>query len=99
IEGVTNEHFIVWMQVAALPRFRKLYGRIGTDIKAPATLTFNLTANFHVTGFGGKKRLILTTASPVGNKNEVLGGSFMVVGGACLVAGLLVLSRFQESPR
>jgi hypothetical protein len=26
IDGVTDEHFKVWMRPAALPRFRKLYG-------------------------------------------------------------------------
>lgn len=37
--------------------------------------------------------------SPVGTRNGVLGGAFMAVGGACLAAGLLVLSKFQRTPR
>jgi len=28
VEGVTNEHFIVWMRNAGLPNFRKLYGKM-----------------------------------------------------------------------
>lgn len=56
-QGVTNEHFIVWMRTAALPQFRKLYGKIDTDIPAGTTLTFNVDAYFEVTSFGGKKSL------------------------------------------
>ncbi|CAM9402516.1 unnamed protein product, partial [Laminaria digitata] len=99
IQGVSDEHFIVWMRTAALPTFRNLYGRIEHDLEAPATITFNITANFHVAGFGGTKSLILTTLSPIGDRNGVLGSAFMAVGGASLVAGLVVLSRFQKTPR
>lgn len=55
--------------------------------------------DFHVAGFGGTKSLVLTTLSPVGNRNGVLGGAFMAVGGACLAAGVVVLSTFQKRPR
>ncbi|CAN0346467.1 unnamed protein product, partial [Hapterophycus canaliculatus] len=44
IEGVLNEHFIVWMRTAGLPRFRKLYGKIDEEIE-PQVLTFNITAS------------------------------------------------------
>ena len=57
------------------------------------------TPDFHVAGFGGEKSLVLTTLSPVGTRNGVLGGAFMSVGGACLAAGLVVLSKFQRQPR
>jgi hypothetical protein len=32
IEGLKNEHFINWMRTAALPDFRKLYGRIDSKV-------------------------------------------------------------------
>ncbi|CAM9899509.1 unnamed protein product, partial [Pylaiella littoralis] len=99
VDGVADEHFIVWMRTAALPTFRNLYGRIEHDLIAPAEITFNVTANFNVADFGGTKSLMLTTLSPVGLRNGVLGGSFMAIGGACLAAGLVVLSKFQRKRR
>lgn len=45
IDGVMDEHFIVWMRTAAVPTFRNLYGRIEHDLIAPAEITFNVTAS------------------------------------------------------
>ncbi|CAM9445228.1 unnamed protein product, partial [Heterosigma akashiwo] len=73
IEGVTNEHFIVWMRTAALPKFRKLYGIIDTDLKEGDEITFKVTANYLVSSFDGTKSIILANASWFGGKNAVLG--------------------------
>ena len=46
--GVENEHFIVWMRAAALPHFRKLYGRIEQDIPANTDLKVRILASLLV---------------------------------------------------
>jgi len=56
LEGVENEHFIVWMRIAAYKDFRKLYGWINQGVLKGENLTFNVTANYVVTRFRGTKR-------------------------------------------
>ena len=100
IANVTNEHFIVWMRVAALPSFRKLYGIINTDIQAGTALTFNVFSAFPVTGFSGRKSLVLSTTSFLGGKNSFLGIAYIVVGFLCLLlAGLFAVRQLVGGRR
>jgi hypothetical protein len=43
--GVQDEHFIVWMRTAGLPNFRKLYGRIETDLEKGTKLEFLVSSS------------------------------------------------------
>merc|ERR1712127_112397 len=89
IEGVTNEHFVVWMRVAAAPIFRKLYGWMDKPIKAGTTLTFNINANWDIRSFKGAKSLVVTTTSTFGGKNPTFGNSFIAVGSVCILFALV----------
>lgn len=99
IEGVTNEHFVVWMRVAAKPKFRKLYGYFNRDILKGESLTFEITNNWAVKSFHGSKSLILTTTTALGGKNYSIGYSFIVLGGACLAIGAFFTLKHIFSPR
>ncbi|CAN1145745.1 Putative ALA-interacting subunit 2 [Linum perenne] len=58
-----QEDLIVWMRTAALPSFRKLYGRIDEDFEVGDSITLSLMNNYNTYSFGGKKKLVLSTAS------------------------------------
>lgn len=82
--GVENEHFIVWMRTAALPHFRKVYGRLEVDVPARHELVFNVSANYWVRKFDGRKWLVVSTHSPIGGKNAFLGVAYVVTGALCV---------------
>eukprot|EP00271_Cylindrocystis_brebissonii_P014502 TRINITY_DN35862_c0_g1_i1.p1 TRINITY_DN35862_c0_g1~~TRINITY_DN35862_c0_g1_i1.p1 ORF type:complete len:353 (-),score=58.23 TRINITY_DN35862_c0_g1_i1:1074-2132(-) len=94
-----DEHLIVWMRTAALPTFRKLWGRIETDIPAGSKLTMDIKNRYNTYPFDGEKHLVLSTTSWLGGKNPFLGVAFITVGGLCFVLALLFLGLHLANPR
>jgi hypothetical protein len=90
-------HFINWMNIAGLPTFKKLWGKINSDLHK-GTYTLEIVNNYDVSDFNGKKTFILTTTSNLGGKMSFLGivslivACFSIVGGA----GILVLDYFGK---
>ena len=97
--GVLDEHFMVWMRTSALPKFRKLYGRINTDFKEGDKVTFSVDANFEVRSFNADKAIVITTQSQFGVKNPSLGVAYIVVGSISLFLGLLFATKQFVRPR
>lgn len=96
IEGVTDQHFIVWMRTASLPTFRKLYGVLstedGSDFKNGDQITIDITANFEVQSFNGYKGLLISDLGPFGGKNIVPGQAYITVGALSMVLGVILIS-------
>jgi hypothetical protein len=99
LEGVTNEHFIVWMKVATQPNFRKLYGWFDVPIAKGEELVFQVNANYVVTRFQGSKSLIVAKTNTLGGKNPYLGMSLIGAGGFILVMGILFGIKQCVRPR
>ncbi|XP_024275574.1 cell cycle control protein 50A [Oncorhynchus tshawytscha] len=94
--GFINEDFIVWMRTAALPTFRKLYRIIQKKNNMTPTLprgnyTLEVTYNYPVRSFEGRKRVILSTISWMGGKNPFLGIAYITVGSVCFFLGVVLL--------
>lgn len=99
IVGVKNEHFVVWMQIAGLSTFRKLYGRITDDVEKGEVLRFSIVNNFDVGSFGGTKSLVVTTTSTLGANPKDIWLSFLSFGAASLFASFLIFFKLFLSPR
>ena len=96
IDGVTDEHFIVWMKTSSLPTFRKLYGRIEGDFSSGDRLVFNVTANFEVDSFDATKTLLISNLGAMGGRNTFLGVAFTTIGSLCMVFGFVLLAKAYQ---
>jgi hypothetical protein len=87
------------MKTAALPNFKKLYGRIDEDFKKGDTVTFQVEANFEVRSFNGDKSIVLATVNPLGGKNPSLGVAYVAVGCFSIFLGLVFGVKQLTMPR
>lgn len=94
-----QENLIVWMKTAALPTFRKLYGRINTDLEANETITIVIQNNYNTYEFGGEKKVALSTANWIGGKNDFFGISFLAIGGVCFFVAISFILLYVFKPR
>ncbi|XP_061350439.1 putative ALA-interacting subunit 2 isoform X3 [Gastrolobium bilobum] len=94
-----QEDLIVWMRTAALPSFRKLYGRIEEDLDADDVIVVHLKNNYNTYSFGGKKKLVLSTSNWLGGKNDFLGVANLFVGTFCLLISIIFLLLHVKTPR
>ncbi|XP_062212623.1 putative ALA-interacting subunit 2 [Phragmites australis] len=94
-----QEDLIVWMRTAALPTFRKLYGVIEEDLQVDETITMLITNNYNTYGFGGKKSIVLSTATWLGGKNDFLGYAYLVTGSLNIFMSILFALIHVKYPR
>lgn len=94
-----QEDLIVWMRTSALPKFRKLYGVIEDDLHADETINIFVGNNYNTYTFGGKKSIVLSTASWLGGKNDFLGHAYIVTGSLSIIISILFALIHVKYPR
>lgn len=90
-----KEHFIVWMRVAGLPTFRKLYAAYENGLDA-GTYELTIQNNYDVSGWGGSKQFVIQTSNALGGQNYFLGGAFIVVGSLCITLSIIFFGVFMS---
>jgi hypothetical protein len=93
--NVEDERFMIWMRPAALPDFRKLWGRIEKDLRK-GNYILSITNNYPVKQFDGEKYFILSTVNKLGGKNYFLAILYLVLGGISILAGILFWFAYKK---
>ncbi|XP_027509165.1 cell cycle control protein 50C-like [Corapipo altera] len=93
--GYVNDDFIIWMRVSAFATFRNLYRRVRrirhfADGLPAGNYTFQISYNFPVSKFKGRKHVILSTVVWSGGSNPFLGIAYVVSGTAATLAGFVI---------
>ncbi|KAM8770131.1 cell cycle control protein 50C-like [Rhynchonycteris naso] len=97
--GLINDDFIVWMRTAAFPTFKKLYRRLKriqyfTDGLPAGNYSFNITYNFPVTRYHGKKSVVLSTLTWSGGSSLFLGLAYTVTGTMTWLASFVMMAIY-----
>ncbi|MCO5546929.1 hypothetical protein L7F22_000368 [Adiantum nelumboides] len=94
-----DEHFMVWMRVAGLPTFRKLYMRNDTAPMPSGRYRVTIYDNYPVAMFNGTKSFIISTVTWVGGRSLFLGAAYIATAALCVLLGLIFTARHLIRPR
>lgn len=94
-----DEHLMVWMRTAALPDFSKLYMRNDGDTLTKGLYQVDITHWFPAHVYKGTKSIVLSTRTVMGGRNSFLGIAYVVVGGICILLGVLFTVTHLLKPR
>jgi len=94
-----EQHFMVWMRMAAKPNFWKLWGVIDEKLSAGDVVRATILNQYNTYDFHGTKSIVLSTNSWLGNKNFFLGAMYIAVGGFFVIVGTLFQVAYWARPR
>ncbi|KAH8691095.1 LEM3/CDC50 family protein [Talaromyces proteolyticus] len=94
-----DEAFMVWMRTAGLPTFSKLSLRNDDQAMPDGQYRLTIEDSFNVTEYGGTKSIIISTRTVMGGKNSFMGIAYVVVGGVCVLLGVMFAIAHLVKPR
>lgn len=93
-----NEHYSVWMRIAAHPYFRKLYAK--TTVGVPLDLHVKVKCLYSYKYFKGARHLVLLKPSGLGGRSWVLAiFNFILFAFICAFIIVFEVSRFMKEKK
>jgi len=99
VNGIADEHFVIWMRTAGLPTFRKLWAKFPGGFQKDDVVNVAISNNYPTSSFNGKKSIVITTTSWLGGKNDFLASALLAVGGLCWVLAVSFWIKHCVHPR
>ncbi|ODN93386.1 transcription regulator [Cryptococcus wingfieldii CBS 7118] len=103
VDGFPNlredEHFQVWMRVATLSTFRKLWSRNDDEVMTQGRYRVVAYMNYPVKQFSGTKSIEISTVSWIGGKQPFLGWAYIAAAILCVALAVAGLIRHLVKPR
>jgi len=100
--NTTDPRFMNWMRTSTLPHFRKLWGRINSNLAA-STYTITIVnskawimLDYDIAKFNTKKYFVVSNSNFLGSSNNYLAILYLVVGSVCFVIAMLFLVRKMQ---
>ncbi|KAG2216251.1 hypothetical protein INT45_010117 [Circinella minor] len=93
------ERLMVWMHMAALPDFRKIWARNDHDDLPADRWRVHIDMNFETLQYQGTKWIVLSNTTPLGGRNPYIGIAYLAIGGLCVLIGLIFALAQLIKPR
>ncbi len=93
---VTDEHFLVWMQMETFPNFKKKWGRVETDIP-PGVHHLTIDVNWHYPDFQTEKYFIISSSQGIGTASFF--GYTLLLSGVSLLIAMTFLCLTRNLPK
>ncbi|ORX54140.1 CDC50 family protein [Hesseltinella vesiculosa] len=97
--ATTMDRLKVWMTLAAMPDFMKLWGKNDVQDLPMGRYRVHVDLSYDTLSYGGRKWLVVASESPLGTRNFFLALTYMATGGLCILIGGLFTFLHCICPR
>ncbi|KAG1677760.1 hypothetical protein FOA52_001072 [Chlamydomonas sp. UWO 241] len=87
-----SDQLMIWLRLAPLAGFYKLWGVVGRDLKAGERVLVNVVNRYNTFQFNGRKEVVLATSSWLGTYNPVIGSVLLATGGLSALSAIVYLA-------
>lgn len=94
-----NEHFLVWMRSAAMPKFVKVYAKCINCTMYPGNYSVLIRMSYPKSVYSGPRHLVLIQTSSFGSSSYIISVSYLTFGGFSILMATGFLIQMILCPR